>query len=132
MDTTDKLIELGRLDANYANMVQEFMRLKELSTHPSCTGHLNIMIEGLLREADKFKEESDPIMEPIGVKSETRIQTVDVDGSPTSIWYTNSFHHRLAFLQHGRLAVIYPNDHTIIPLCLRLDVDKLVTIQEEP
>ncbi|MBC3785734.1 hypothetical protein [Spirosoma utsteinense] len=131
MSYEDKLIELGRLCPHYANMVQEFKRLAELSQHPSCTKHLEMMVEGLLREATNEAEERDVVLEPIGVKSATRIQTVDVNGSPTSIWHTNSFGQRLDFLRNGRIAVVYPSAASIVPLCLRLDVDKLVTITKE-
>jgi hypothetical protein len=88
------------------------------------------MVDGLLREADHYKEEENPFMKPIGVQSPTVIQTIRIEGQPTSVWYTPSFHHRLNFLYKGRIAISYPDGKNIVPLSVRLDVDDIIKIEK--
>ncbi|GAB3889796.1 hypothetical protein GCM10028803_00210 [Larkinella knui] len=133
----DHLIDLGRLHPGYANTIQELERLKTKTDDSGAIGLLQIFIDGMMRQGDPDVQplEADPLLKPIGadrgiVRTDQhgntlhkKIDFVMVHGFPTSVWVTNSFHHRMKFLLDGRIAVTYMG--AVQPLCLRMDIQEM-------
>ncbi len=121
----DKLIDLGKISPEYANTVQEFERLRELTTDRTAKQHLTDMVSGCLRIVDNPESELDSRLIPVGPADSTHISTVTIMGAPTSVWECNSWMARMKFLLTGRIAVVYPDESMIVPLDLRLDVEEM-------
>lgn len=128
----DKVIELGLVAPEIANMVQEFDRLQELSENENVKSWLKLMAEGWLTVLDN---EVDPRMTPYteggegatihssDIEGVGSLATVEILGAPTSVWYTNSFAHRMRFLRTGMLAIAHLG--SVSAIGVRLDVEEI-------
>ncbi|OIN55871.1 hypothetical protein [Arsenicibacter rosenii] len=128
----DKLIELGLLSPEIANMVKELKRLEELTVNDNVKSWLKLMADGWLTIVDN---EVDPRMTPYAnggegatihssdIEGVGSLATIEIFGAPTSVWYTNSFMHRMHFLRTGMLAIAHLG--SVSPIGVRLDVEEI-------
>lgn len=124
------LIDLGVQSKMLADIANEFIRLRGLTDNQTVQSIMGIISDGLLNLPHV---QSTPCMSPMQMEDPDRIFKGDggmvsdlhamIDGGAYStVWKTDDFMQRLAFLRHGCINLII-HGNRIPPLSIRNDID---------